>query len=139
MNTRTSIFAALGFALIAHSSPLQAEQELVLPWLQARGTSRLFAEREEPPDLVTQFRQCFIVRQGECFHAADYIAAIRGPPICIVSRYVMKSKVFASRRNRTSYFADFFAKFAKNNCEREGRMWHAPFRSFTILSSSNFT
>jgi S1-C subfamily serine protease len=27
MNTRTSIFAALGFALIAHSSPLQAEQE----------------------------------------------------------------------------------------------------------------
>ena len=27
MNTRTSIFAALGFALIAYSSPLQAEQE----------------------------------------------------------------------------------------------------------------
>jgi hypothetical protein len=36
--------------------PLQAQHELVLSWLQARGTGRLFTEREEAAYLITQLR-----------------------------------------------------------------------------------
>jgi hypothetical protein len=47
----------------------------MLPWLQARGTGRPFAKCEEAAYLITQFRQRFVIRQGEYFHAADYIVA----------------------------------------------------------------
>ncbi|HST09091.1 MAG TPA: hypothetical protein VLL05_01845 [Terriglobales bacterium] len=37
--------------------PFQTEHQLVLSWLQARGTGRLLTEREKAAYLVTQFRQ----------------------------------------------------------------------------------
>lgn len=49
-----------------------AEHQLVLPGFQAHGTGRLFTEGEEAAYLITQLRQRFVIRQGECFHAADY-------------------------------------------------------------------
>ena len=45
----------------------------MLARLQTDGPRCAFAVGKEKADLETEFRQGLVVRQGECFHAADYI------------------------------------------------------------------
>src|SRR5262249_38424251 len=76
----------------------QSQHKLMLAWFQARGSCSLLAERQKAAYLITQLRQRPVIRQGEYFHAADYIVAIRRPLMYIVARYVLtcQSWLFAA-------------------------------------------
>jgi len=53
---------------------LERQHQLVLTWFQACGPGRLVAEVQKAADLMAQFCQRVIIRQGQwLFHAADYI------------------------------------------------------------------
>src|SRR6185437_16206608 len=56
----------------AFRQPFYSQHKLVLARLNVGCTGHSFAEMQKPPDLMTQLRKRFVVRQGEFFHAPIY-------------------------------------------------------------------
>jgi len=79
--------------------PFQGKHELMLVRLQTSHTGSLLTEMKKTADLITQFRQRFVVRQGKSLcHATQYTRS--GTVRYIVLRYPeMKAMKTQRRRN----------------------------------------